>query len=279
MLSISSVAAEDRFDTNSTTINDIDIISEQDLISNDESEYCNYTVEYDVGDSQQQLELNTAGVVMSDDSYSCGAASFATVLNNMGVNITLDEARTAVNTTINGTTMEGIINGANKYNLTAYGINADISCLNENFIVHLSINGTEHWSVVKQISEDYIILADSNDGNIEYTKEEFAKFYTNNSVIISKSLIDKNTLESGNIKIITDKSKLLISGKGKKKRYLFHKVKQSTYNVNNHRWYYRWVYTYSVYEYKTIKLLKGLVTYRNWFFIGFDTKYGSWHRG
>ena len=49
------------------------------------------------------------------------------------------------------------------------------------------------------------------------------------------------------------------------KMYLVHKVKQSTYNVNNHRWYYRWVYTYSVYEYKTIKLLKGLVTYSDWF--------------
>ena len=45
---------------------------------------------------------------MSDDDYSC-AASFATVLNNMGVNITLDEARIAVNTAINGNTIEGII--------------------------------------------------------------------------------------------------------------------------------------------------------------------------
>ena len=30
---------------------------------------------------------------MSDNEYSCGAASFSTVLNNIGVNITLDEAK------------------------------------------------------------------------------------------------------------------------------------------------------------------------------------------
>ena len=279
LLSICCVVANESIESNSTfETEDIPIVDESDAIST--QDIINST-EYEEDDSyefEQQFKLNTTGVVMSDDDYSCGAASFATVLNNMGVNITLDEARTAVNTTINGTTMEGIINGANKYNLTAYGINANINCLNENFIVHISINGTDHWSVVKQISDDYIILADPNDGNIKYTKKEFAKFYTNNSIIISKSLIDKNTLESRNIKIITDKSKLLLSGKGKKKRYLFRKVKDATYNVNKHRWYYRWVYTYTVYEYKTIKLFKGLIAYRDWVFVGFNTVYGSWHR-
>lgn len=38
-------------------------------------------------------DLNyTTGIVLSDDDYSCGAASFATVLNNLGINMTLDEA-------------------------------------------------------------------------------------------------------------------------------------------------------------------------------------------
>ena len=277
LLSMACVMADDSFETNITS--DIDgetLLEDCDILNNGEYSYIeDLNEECELND----LQLDTSDVVMSDDDYSCGAASFATVLNNMGVNITLDEARNAVNTTVNGTTMEGIINGANKYNLTSYGINVNINYLNENYIVHMSINGTDHWSVVKQISDDYIILADPNEGNIKYTKEEFAKFYTNNSIIISKSLIDKNTLESRNIKIITDKSKLLISGKGKKKRYFLYKVKDATYNVNKHRWYYRWVYTFSVYEYKTIRMFRGHITYSFWCFVGLDRNYGSWYRG
>ena len=280
LLSISCVVANESIESNSTfETEDIHFVDESDAISTQDGINTTEYEEDDYFESEQQLELNTTGVVMSDDEYSCGAASFATVLNNIGVNITLDEAKTAVNTTVNGTTMEGIINGANKYNLTAYGINVNINYLNENYIVHMSINGTDHWSVVKQISDDYIILADPNEGNINYTKKEFAKFYTNNSIIISKSLIDTNTLKSKNIEIIKDKSKLLISGKGKKKRYFLYKVKDAKYNVNKHRWYYRWVYTYSVYEYKTIRMFRGYMTYSFWCFIGLDRNYGSWYRG
>ena len=48
-------------------------------------------------DDLNSLELNTAGVIMSDNEYSCGSASFATVLNNIGVNITLDETNRSKN--------------------------------------------------------------------------------------------------------------------------------------------------------------------------------------
>ena len=34
---------------------------------------------------------------MSDDEYICGVASFAIVLNNLGKNITLNEAKIATN--------------------------------------------------------------------------------------------------------------------------------------------------------------------------------------
>ena len=166
LLSMACVMADDSFETNITS--DIDgetLLEDCDILNNGEYSYIeDLNEECELND----LQLDTSDVVMSDDDYSCGAASFATVLNNMGVNITLDEARNAVNTTVNGTTMEGIINGANKYNLTSYGINVNINYLNENYIVHMSINGTDHWSVVKQISDDYIILADPNEGNIKY---------------------------------------------------------------------------------------------------------------
>lgn len=122
--------------------------------------------DYDVDDSKIRFELNTTGIVMSDDDYSCGAASFATVLNNLGINMTLDEAKNAVNTNTNGTAMVGIINGANKYNLSAYSLNINTNDLKENYIIHMNIIGVDHWSVVKSVTTESIILADPNLGNI-----------------------------------------------------------------------------------------------------------------
>ena len=119
----------------------------------------------------EKIEKQTKGkseIVMSNDDYSCGAASFATALNNMGMNISLDEAKMAANTSINGTSMKGLVDAAAKYNLTAYGVYADSSNLKENFIVHMNINGAEHWSVIKEISKDSITLADPSLGCIEY---------------------------------------------------------------------------------------------------------------
>ena len=165
---IGCVNAED-IDLNDTTVEN-EMIVDNSFYFN-ESYYCDYDdniniSEYDdnlnesiYDENLEVLNMNTTGVVMSDDEYSCGAASFATVLNNLGINITLNESKVVVNTTINGTTMQGIIDGAEKYNLTSFAVFADYNTLNENYIVHMTIDGVDHWSVVKQISENYILLA------------------------------------------------------------------------------------------------------------------------
>ena len=284
LLSMSTIVAEGNISGNfSSAIEDLDefdvdnfdeSLDEEGIIVDEYDEICNDSQTLDF----ESLEVNTTGVVMSDDDYSCGAASFATVLNNMGINITLDEARTVVNTTINGTTMEGIINGANKYNLTAYGINANINCLNENFIVHMSIYGTDHWSVVKQISEDYIILADSNLGIVNYTKECFAELYTNNSIVISKSYIDTKKLEENKITILNvDKTKKISGKKVKTKKVPKKAYKQYRYNLNKKRNQYRWVYPTDIYEYKHISFLRGYCVYYYWAYVSTKNKYSKWY--
>lgn len=169
-------------------------------------------------------------IIMSNDDYSCGAASFATALNNMGINISLDEAKMAANTTINGTSMKGLVDAAEKYNLTAYGVYADTSNLKQNFIVHMNINGAEHWSVIKEISKDRITLADSSLGCVEYDLGKFNEFYTNNSLIIMNKT-KTSYLDMSKYTLI-DYTKLNgISGKGyayyysKKISYIKNKVK------------------------------------------------------
>ena len=172
---------------------------------------------------EKQAKANSE-IVMSNDNYSCGAASFATALNNMGMNISLDEAKMAANTTSNGTTMKGLIDAAEKYNLTAYGVYADSSNLNENFIVHMNIEGGEHWSVIKEIKKDSITLADPSLGYVKYDLGKFNEFYTNNSLII----LNKSKTSSLDISqyTILDNAKLNgISGKG----YAYYYSKKVSY--------------------------------------------------
>lgn len=144
-----------------------------------------------------------------------------------------------------------------------------MNCLNENFIVHMAINDTYHWSVVKQISDDYIILADSNLGIINYTKEGFSGLYTNNSIIISKSFIDKTTLESKSIKIITDKNKLLISAKKVTTKKTKHKQFKTYY------WGIKWRWVYVIEYYKSIHYGS---SYLYVFQYSKIYKYGSWNK-
>lgn len=242
LLSISCVVADENISEYPSLPDDIEVMEEysdiKDAEINDEESFD------DSSEADSSVELNTTGIVMSDDEYSCGAASFATVANNLGINISLDEAKTAVNTTTDGTTMEGIINGAKNYNLTAYGVSVNMNYLNENYIVHMSINGTEHWSVVKEISQNHVVLADSSMGNINFTKEEFSNFYTNNSIIISKSISDLNILNSNNVVIITDYKKLKISGKSK---WTTKKSKKKAWRFYKYKLQWRWVYNYDYY--------------------------------
>lgn len=216
LLSVSCVVASDSFETdNATDLNDNTVIEEDNNLD-DEFNSEEYSEDVINQNDYNQLELNTTGIVMSNDEYSCGAASFATVLNNLGVNITLDEAKTAVNTTVNGTTMEGIINGANKYNLTACAINVNTADLKENFIVHMNILGINHWSVVKEIGNETIILADPNLGNFEYDLTEFNQYYTNQTIFIGISEKNNfiNNIISKNINFISKTVLKTVSGNG-----------------------------------------------------------------
>ena len=216
------VDLEDSHIENETYVNDT-VLNEKNQYENideNESYVCS-------DDDLNSPELNTTGVVMSDNEYSCGAASFATVLNKMGINISLNESKDATKTTINGTTMDNIIYAAKNYNLTAYAINTNTANLKENFIVHMDIMGINHWSVVKEINNATIILADPNLGNFEYDLYEFNQYYTNQTIVIINS--NKNNLNNNimpqNCTVISEINQKIISGNG----YAFYVSKSQGY--------------------------------------------------
>lgn len=214
-LTISAVSANISNITDNT-VNNI-IINEEDMNINTElDDLSTASFEYESNNLENQAELDTNGVVMSEDSYSCGAASFATVLNNLGKNISLNEAKQATNTTIDGTSMDNIVNAAKKYDLTAYALNINTNNLKENYIVHMNIVGVNHWSVVKTVTNESIILADPNLGNYEYNLLEFNQYYTNQTIIITKSSINNivNVVIPIESNFISDVDQKYISGKG-----------------------------------------------------------------
>ncbi len=221
------------YDSNDDTkiLNDYDSIDDSAELSEDMEMRAKPDDEMDIlkHNSVEIIEQPKSGsnIVMSTDDYSCGAASFATVLNDMGTNISLDDAKLATNTTIDGTTMKGLIDATSKYNLTAYGVYADSSNLKENFIVHMNINGGEHWSVIKEIGKDSVTLADPNLGYVKYDLGKFKEFYTNNSLIIlnkSKTI----SLDMSRYSIIDNAKLNSISGKG----YAYYYSKKVSYIRN-----------------------------------------------
>lgn len=106
---------------------------------------CSNTLTYDLNND-----------VICNGSYidCCGAIAFQSVLKENGINITLEEANKAIHS-VNGTTsMQGLIDGAKAYNLTAIPIKINADGL----ILHMNINGTGHWATIEDFNNYAIII-------------------------------------------------------------------------------------------------------------------------
>ena len=161
----------------------------------------------------EEKQKDTTGVVMANDNYSCGPASLATALNRNGLNLSLNEVSKHTNTSLNGTSMQSLIDAAKYYGFSAYGVEVDTKGLNENNIVHLNINGCEHWTVISKVTETHIFLADSTEGNINFTIDEFNSYFSKKAIILSNNSPNdlKNDLISNHINILNKDQCLKIS--------------------------------------------------------------------
>ena len=130
----------------------------------------------------------------NDNVYGCGVVAFQKALEYNEVNISLEEAEKATNTVNGSTSIQGLIDGARKYNLTAYPVKINASDLQPNFIVHMNINGTGHWCVMGEI----INASDVSDKNIILDIAEFNKYYDNHALLITNdSNLNIDTLSAG----------------------------------------------------------------------------------
>lgn len=266
-----SASDTDSMEINGTINNDLSLEQLNDSnIDNLESDGLEKTVKTEaetIDEIIEEKQKDTTGVVMANDNYSCGPASLATALNRNGLNLSLNEVSKHTNTSLNGTSMQSLIDAAKYYGFSAYGVEVDTKGLNENNIVHLNINGCEHWTVISKVTETHIFLADSTEGNINFTLDEFNSYFSKKAIILSNiSQNDlKNDLITNQMTILNKDQCIKISGKGLKKKVVGYRIV----------WKYGWRQKYG--WVLRPKVVGGHVSFTQWVYVkGYHAVWGKY---
>ena len=214
-------------------------------------------LEESIDDMIEEKQKDTNGVVMANDNFSCGPASLATALNKYGLNLSLNEVSKHTNTSLNGTTMQSLIDAAKYYGFSAYGVEIDTKYLKENNIVHLNINGCEHWTVINKLTDTHVFLADSTEGNINFTIDEFNSYFSKKAIVLSKNNSPdlKEELISNQINILNQEQCKKISGKGLKKKVIGYRIVWKYGFVQRYGWVLR------------PKVVGGHVSFSQWVYV------------
>lgn len=133
-------------------------------------------------------EVDTTGVVMQSNIWNCGPASLTTVLNRMGINATQEDIADLAGTDKEGTSMWGLVNAAQQYDmLNSTGMIVPVDQLQANNIVLLTMAGLYHFSVITNITNGTVFLADSAFGNINMSIENFTAMYSGYVIVITNT--------------------------------------------------------------------------------------------
>ena len=197
---------------------------------------------------------NFDGIVISDDSYSCGPASLATVLNRLGMELTLKEVSQYTDTTEEkGTSMLSLINASKHFGFDAAGARLDALDLKENYIVHMNIEGNEHWSVIESIDGEHVFLMDPNEGHVNFTLDEFNSYFT------------QEELKSKNISILSDDESLEIFGKRMVKKVVGYKTVKKYGFIPHYGWKLMPVVSKGEVHFSQWKYVKGVYYTVGWY--------------
>ncbi len=165
--------------------------------------------------SKFAVNIDTTGITMQSTSYNCGPAALATVLNNLGINTTEQELASLARTDKYGTTMYGLMQAAQVKGLKTVGMKLSLDKLKKNDIVFLNISGNTHYSVIREVANESVKLADPSLGNIEIPKYEFKKVYSGNALVISDAMenLSLYNIEEQNSTVLNNEQMLNLTGK------------------------------------------------------------------
>jgi predicted double-glycine peptidase len=117
----------------------------------------------------------------------------------MGINVTEQKLMVLSGTDKLGTSMYGLVRTAQSKGVNATGMRLSVEDLRPNMIVHVTIDGEGHYSVIRKISNESVYLADPSLGNIEMTREKFSAIFTGNALVITDPNMQVNqTAEQAN---------------------------------------------------------------------------------
>lgn len=175
---------EEEFQTGAEEVTETDAVQEE-VLEQTTQDYDSTSEEPIEENAEEEQRINTDGVVIQKTNYTCGPAALATVLNNLGIKAAEEELAILAKTDELGTTMSGLAQAAKEKDLNAVGMKLSTGELRENNIVFVTIGGEPHYSVVKEVREDSVLLADPLLGNIELSKEEFNLIYSGNALVVN----------------------------------------------------------------------------------------------
>jgi hypothetical protein len=81
--------------------------------------------------------------------------------------------------------MYDLVRAAHAKGVNAVGMRLSVDELRENMIVHVTIDGEGHYSVIREVSNESVYLADPSKGNIVLSREEFSAIFTGNVLVIN----------------------------------------------------------------------------------------------
>lgn len=132
--------------------------------------------------------VNTSGIIMQSDFWNCGPATLATLLFNLGFNISEMELANLSGTDNTGTSIFNLIHAAKVKGLNLTGMILLSGELMPNDIILLDFGGEYHYSLIKSINVTDVVLADSNFGLFNISREDFDEFYSGYAIIINREV-------------------------------------------------------------------------------------------
>lgn len=124
-------------------------------------------------------KLRDLNIVKQDQDFSCGAASIATLLNNFyGQNLTEDDILTQMGKEKERASFDDMQKIMPKLGFQAKGYALtyeQLTLLKIPAIVYLKYRKNEHFSVLRGIDKNTVLLADPSLGHISMSKFQFLK--------------------------------------------------------------------------------------------------------
>ena len=155
--------------------------------------------------------------VMQNDTTDCGVACLASIAKWHGVNTSFTKIREATKTDKNGTSVFGLIKGAEKLGFSAKAFKSKNKDIMTEFpkpaIAHVMTENSCHYVVISKI-RNKIHIFDPSYGYVRYTIEDFLKIWTGVLIILVPKIEfiknkDTKGIYSGFFSLIFYQKKLL----------------------------------------------------------------------